>query len=89
MYEIGNEHRQLSILAAGIAVFDRHVLSVDKTSFLKALPERRDKGVRFAGCGARVDEPYYRDSVFRECGKRPNDCRATKKCHKIAAEHVG
>jgi hypothetical protein len=40
VHEFSQQSRQRSILAAGVTVFDRHVLPVDKTTFPEALTER-------------------------------------------------
>src|SRR5262245_6532740 len=75
LYEFGDNRRELFALEARPAVFDGHVLSLDKTNFPQSLTKRAYKRRRFAGgCAlACVEKPDYRHCrLLRARRERPH-----------------
>jgi hypothetical protein len=82
--QIGRERRQPVRLAFGPAIFDGHVLALDKASFLQA-PTERVHMQRGRGTVKKPDH-WYRRLLLRLRRKRPCHC-AAKHRDELASPH--
>src|SRR5262249_42443315 len=85
--EIGCEHRQPIILIFRPAVFNRHVLTLDITSFLQALKKRDSEVLVVIISGLSAEEPDHRHRhLLRPRGHRPRR-RASQPCYECPPFH--
>src|SRR5262245_50267283 len=90
LYEFGDNRRELFALEARPAVFDGHVLSLDKTNFPQSLAKRAHKRRRFAGGRALacVEKPDYRHRrLLSTRPQRPRGRRAAEYRDELAPLH--
>src|SRR5262249_33057386 len=86
LQKLGDQSRQLVVLAAGPSIFNGHILTLDETDFLQPLAERGHIGHWCAGCITRPDEADEWDGLLRVHRERP--CRrAAEQRDELAALH--
>jgi hypothetical protein len=85
--QISRERRQALVRAVCPTVFDRNVLSFDKTGFAEP-PSKRGEDAREGLWRAAVEEAYYRcRRLLRVCSNRSRDRRPAKKRDELASPH--
>src|SRR5207342_874186 len=86
--EIGSQYRQTIVVTLGPAVFNKHIVTFDITSFIQAAVERGNHRCISFGRSA-IDEPnHWHRRLLRPRRERPNGGSASNERDELTSPHI-